>query len=53
MADRPLVRAERLLADDQPGAAPEAMNEMLALQEQHDLVLDVEMATEQGTPVAT
>ena len=40
MADRLLVRAERLLADDNPGAALEAMNEMLALQEQHDLVLD-------------
>ena len=39
MADRLLVRAERLLADDDPGAALEAMNEMLALREQHDLVL--------------
>ena len=39
LVDRHLVRAERFLADDDPGAALEAMNEILALQEKHDLVL--------------
>ena len=39
MVDRHLIRAERLLADDDPGAALEAMNEILVLQEEHDLVL--------------
>ena len=39
MVDRHLVRAERLLADADPAAAIEAMNEILALQEEHDLVL--------------
>ena len=40
MVDRHLVRAERLLADDDPDAALEAMNEVLALQDEHDLVLE-------------
>ena len=40
MVDRHLVRAERLLADDDPEAALEAMNEVLALQEEHDLALE-------------
>ena len=40
MIDRHLVRAERLLADDDPEAALEAMNEILALQDEHDLVLE-------------
>ena len=39
MVDRRLVRAERLLADDDPEAALEAMNEVLALQDEHDLAL--------------
>ena len=39
LVDRHLVRAERLLADADPAAALEAMNEILALQEKHDLVL--------------
>ena len=39
MVDRHLLRAERLLAADDPAAALEAMNEILALQEEHDLVL--------------
>ena len=39
MVDRHLVRADRLLAADDPGAALEAMNEVLALQEEHDLEL--------------
>ena len=40
MVDRHLIRAERLLANNDPGAALEAMNEILALQEEHDLVLN-------------
>ena len=40
MVDRHLVRAERLLADDDPEAALEAMNEVLALQDEHALVLE-------------
>lgn len=40
MVDRHLVRAERLLADGDPAAALEAMNEILVLQVEHDLVLD-------------
>ena len=39
MVDRHLVRVDRLLAADDPGAALEAMNEILALQEEHDLKL--------------
>ncbi len=39
LIDRHLVRAERLLAAGDPTAALEAMNEILALQEEHDLVL--------------
>ena len=39
MVDRHLVRAERLLADNEPAAALEAMNEVLALQQEHDLEL--------------
>ena len=39
LVDRHLVRAERLLASGDPDAALEAMNEILALQEEHDLVL--------------
>ncbi len=39
MVDRHLVRAERHLADDDPAAAIEAMNEILALHEEHDVVL--------------
>ena len=39
LVDRHLVRAERLLAAGDPAAALEAMNEILALQEEHDLVL--------------
>ena len=39
MVDRHLVRVHRLLAADDPGAALEAMNEILALQEEHDLEL--------------
>ncbi len=42
LVDRHLVRAERLLADDDPAAALEAMNEVLALQGEHDLVLQVD-----------
>ena len=40
LLDRHLLRAERLLADGEPAAALEAMNEVLALQEEHDLVLE-------------
>ena len=39
MVDRYLVRVDRLLAADDPGAALKAMNEILALQEEHDLEL--------------
>ena len=39
MVDRHLVRAERLLANDEPAAALEAINEALALREEHDLDL--------------
>ena len=39
LIDRHLVRAERLLGDGDPVAALEAMTEILALQEEHDLVL--------------
>ena len=39
MVDRHLIRAERLLAADDPEAALDAMNEILALQQEHDLVL--------------
>ena len=39
LVDRHLVRAERLLAAGDPDGALEAMNEILALQEEHDLVL--------------
>ena len=39
MVDRHLVRVDRLLAADDPGAALEAMNAILALQEEHDLEL--------------
>ena len=40
LLDRHLVRAERLLAEDDPGAALEEMNEILALQDEHGLVLE-------------
>ena len=40
MVDRHLLRVERLLADDDPEAALQAMNEVLALQDEHDLVLE-------------
>ena len=39
LVDRHLLRAERLLAAGDPADALEAMNEILALQEEHDLVL--------------
>ena len=39
LVDRHLVRAERLLADGDPTAALQAMNEFLALHEEHDVVL--------------
>ena len=39
LIDRHLVRANRLLGDGDPVAALEAMTEVLALQEEHDLVL--------------
>ena len=39
MADRHLVRAERLLADREPEAALEVMNEVLALEREHGLAL--------------
>ena len=39
LVDRHLVRAERLLAAGEPADALEAMNEILALQEKHHLVL--------------
>ena len=39
LIDRHLVRAERLLAVGDPTAALEAMNEILGLQDEHDLVL--------------
>ena len=39
LLDRHLLRAERLLATDDPAGALEAMNEVLALQEEHDLLL--------------
>ncbi len=39
LVDRHLVRAERLLASGDSAGALEAMNEILALQEEHDLVL--------------
>ena len=39
VVDRHLVRAERFLAAGDPAAALEAMNDVLALQEEHDLVL--------------
>ena len=40
LVDRHLVRAERLLASGDADAALEAMNEILALQQEHDLVLE-------------
>ena len=40
LLDRHLLLAERLLAVGDPAAALEAMNEVLALQDEHDLVLD-------------
>ncbi len=40
LVDRHLVRAERLLGADDPGAALEAMNEILALQDAHGLLLE-------------
>ena len=39
MVDRHLVRVERLRADDDAGTALEVMDEILALQEEHDLAL--------------
>ena len=39
MVDRHLVRAERFLADGNPAAALEVMNEILVLRDEHDLVL--------------
>ena len=39
LVDRHLLRAERLLGAGDPAAALEAMNEILALQEEHDLLL--------------
>ena len=39
MVDRHLVRVDRLLVTGDPGAALEAMNEILVLQEEHDLEL--------------
>ena len=39
MVDRHLLRAERLLAADDPAGALDAMNEILALQDEHDLVM--------------
>ena len=39
LVDRHLVRMERLLATDDPEAALEEMNEILALQDEYDLVL--------------
>ena len=39
LVDRHLLRVERLLAADDPAGALEEMNEVLALQEEHDLVL--------------
>ena len=39
LVDRHLLRAERLLADGNPADALEEMNEILALQQEHDLVL--------------
>ena len=40
MVDRHLVRAERLLADGDPAAALDVMNEILALRDEHALVLE-------------
>ena len=40
MVDRHLVRVERLLAADDPVAALETMNEILTLQDEHDVVLE-------------
>ena len=45
MVDRHLVRVDQLLATGDPGAALEAMNEILALQEEHDLKQLMEAAT--------
>ena len=39
MVDRHLLRAERLLAADDPAGALDAMNEILALKEQHEVLL--------------
>ena len=39
MVDRHLFRVERLLAADDPAGALDEMNEVFALQEEHDLVL--------------
>ena len=39
LVDRHLVRVDRLLADDDYGAALTVMDEIIALQRQHDLVL--------------
>ena len=39
LLDRHLLRAERLLAGGDPAGALEAMNDILALREEHDLVL--------------
>ena len=40
LVDRHLLRAQRLLANGDPAAALEVMNEILALQEEHGLVLE-------------
>ncbi len=40
MVDRHLIRAERLLATDDPAAALDVMNEILALRDEHDVVLE-------------
>ena len=42
LVDRHLVRVDRLLADDDYGAALAVMDEIVALQRQHDLVLPEE-----------
>ena len=42
LVDRRLVRVERLLAEDDHGAAHDVMNEIVALQREHDVALPAE-----------
>ena len=48
MVDRHLVRTERFLADGDPSAALESMNESLALHQEHDVVLQDDFDFQNG-----